>query len=405
MNIPFSPPFINEAIKSEVLEVLNSGWITTGPKTKMLEDLICEKYGCKKAVAVNSWTSGMITFLKWIGLKEGDEVIIPAYTYSATALSVIHAGAKPVMVDVLPDFTIDIIAIEKAITPKTKVIVPVDFAGLPADYQAINSLVESDKIKNLFNPENDFQKKLGRILVISDAAHSIGGKYQNKNVCELTDVTILSLHAVKNVTSAEGGVICLNLPEPFNNEELYPALRRFTLNGQTKDAFSKTQIGAWRYDIIELGMKCNMADLNAALALGQLKQYEEMLVERKKIFFMYSDFFSKQSWAELPIGVDKNRESSYHLYPLRIKGISEEKRDNIIADVSQKGVAVNVHFIPMPLLTAFKNLGYEIDNYPISYDNYSREISLPIYPQLSKEAVSYICNSIHDSVEKIINEK
>jgi dTDP-4-amino-4,6-dideoxygalactose transaminase len=401
MNIPFSPPFINDAIKEEVLEVLNSGWITTGPKTKLLEDLICEKYGCKKAVAVNSWTSGMITFLKWIGLKEGDEVIIPAYTYSATALSVIHAGAKPIMVDVLPDFTIDIKAIENAITSRTKVIVPVDFAGLPADYNAINNLVDSDKIKKLFHPENEFQKKLGRILVISDAAHSIGGKYNNKNVCELTDVTILSLHAVKNVTSAEGGVICLNLPEPFNNEELYPALRRFTLNGQTKDAFSKTQVGAWRYDIVELGMKCNMADLNAALALGQLKQYEEMLAERKKIFFKYNQFFAKQNWAELPVGIDETRESSYHLYPLRIKGITEEVRDNIISDVSLTGVAVNVHFIPMPMLTAFKNLGYNISDYPVSYNNYSREISLPIYPQLSDEAVEYICSAIQKAVEKI----
>jgi dTDP-4-amino-4,6-dideoxygalactose transaminase len=400
MNIPFSPPFINDAIKEEVLEVLNSGWITTGPKTKLLEDLICEKYRCKKAVAVNSWTSGMITFLKWIGLKEGDEVIIPAYTYSATALSVIHAGAKPIMVDVLPDFTIDIKAIENAITSRTKVIVPVDFAGLPADYNAINNLVDSDKIKKLFHPENEFQKKLGRILVISDAAHSIGGKYNNKNVCELTDVTILSLHAVKNVTSAEGGVICLNLPEPFNNEELYPALRRFTLNGQTKDAFSKTQVGAWRYDIVELGMKCNMADLNAALALGQLKQYEEMLAERKKIFFKYNQFFAKQNWAELPVGIDETRESSYHLYPLRIKGITEEVRDNIISDVSLTGVAVNVHFIPMPMLTAFKNLGYNISDYPVSYNNYSREISLPIYPQLSDEAVEYICSAIQKAVEK-----
>jgi len=402
MNIPFSPPFINDAIKEEVLEVLNSGWITTGPKTKQLEDLICEKYRCKKAVAVNSWTSGMITFLKWIGIKEGDEVIIPAYTYSATALSVIHAGATPVMVDVLPDFTIDIKAIEKAITPRTKVIVPVDFAGLPADYSAINQLVESENIRKIFSAENDFQKKLGRILVISDAAHSIGGLYKNLNVCELTDVTILSLHAVKNVTSAEGGIICLNLPEPFNNEELYPALRRFTLNGQTKDAFSKTQIGAWRYDIIELGMKCNMADLNAALALGQLKQYDELLAERKKIFFRYNSFFAQQSWAELPIGVDDIRESSYHLYPLRIKGITEETRDNIIAEVSLKGIAVNVHFIPMPMLTAFKSLGYKISDYPVSFDNYSREISLPIYPQLSNEAVDYICSAIQEAVLKIV---
>lgn len=399
MNIPFSPPFINDKIKAEVLEVLESGWITTGPKTRELENLIVDKYQCKKAVAVNSWTSGMITFLKWIGLKEGDEVIIPAYTYSATALSVIHAGAKPIMVDVLSDFTIDIDSIEKAITSKTKVIVPVDFAGLPADYDMINSLVNREDIKKKFNPENEFQKNLGRILVISDAAHSIGATYKNNPVCSLADVTILSLHAVKNVTSAEGGIICLNLPHPFNNEQLYPLLRRFTLNGQTKDAFSKSQVGAWRYDIVELGMKCNMPDLNAALALAQLKIYDELLHERKIIFNLYNDYFKSLSWVEVPVGKDNYRESSYHLYPLRIKGITEKIRDEIIIEISKFGIAVNVHFIPMPMLTAFKSLGYNIDDYPKSFDNYSREISLPIYPQLTKEAVEYICSTIQKVVD------
>lgn len=401
MKIPFSPPFINDLVRKEVDDVLNSGWITTGPKTKELEDLICSLYGIPSAVGVNSWTSGTLMLLKWWGIGAGDEVIIPAYTYAATALTVLHAGATPVIVDVKDDFTIDPIEIKRAITDKTKAIIAVDFAGLPCDYDALHRAIVSNDAKNKFRPSSKRQRQLGRILVISDAAHSIGASYKGKHVGSLTDFTVLSLHAVKNITSAEGGIICINLPEPFDNQALYPEVRRFSLNGQTKDAFTKTQAGSWRYDIVEAGMKCNLPDLNAALALGQLKQYGALLNARKIIHHFYNDYFSGYEWAALPIGEDEIRESSYHIYPIRIKGISEAQRDQIIQEITHEEVAVNVHFIPLPLLSLFKDLGYRIEGVPKSFDLYEGEISLPIYPQLNDEAVLHIAKTVVKAVEKV----
>jgi dTDP-4-amino-4,6-dideoxygalactose transaminase len=403
MNIPFSPPYIDQDIINEVVASLESGWITTGPKVKALEEEVCKLTQISHALCVNSWTSGAMLMLKWFGVKAGDEVIIPAYTYSATALAVLHCGATPVMVDVKDDFTIDVDKIKEKITAKTKVIMPVDIAGWPCDYQAINQLVKDPAIQSMFVSAHKNQEKLGRILVISDAAHSIGAKVDGIETGKLTDITIFSLHAVKNVTTAEGGIICINLPPPFDNAEEYAYLRLMTLNGQTKDAFTKSKAGGWRYDIVDLGMKINMPDVLAAIGLAQIKKYDsQLLQERKRIFNQYSHLFSTFAWAKLPPQDTESVQSSYHLYALRINHITEAQRDLMIDHIAKEGVAVNVHFIPMPMLTLFKNLGYKMEDYPTTYTNFACEISLPIYPQLTTEQVNYIVDSIHNAYQQVI---
>lgn len=404
MNIPFSPPFIDQDIIDEVVDTLSSGWITSGPKVKALEEEICKLSGSSKSVCVNSWTSGAILVLKWFGLKEGDEVIVPAFTYSATALAVLQCGATPVMVDITSDFTIDVKCIENAITSKTKVIMPVDIAGWPCDYEAVNTIVQKNSIKNLFTPESDKQKALGRILIISDAAHSIGAKYNDLVTGKLTDITIFSFHAVKNITTAEGGAICLNLPNEFDIEEEYKLMKLYTLNGQNKDAFTKSKAGDWKYDILFAGLKINLPDLSAAVGLAQIRKYDSfLLVERKRVALRYQEFFNKYKYFQLPKLQDDSRESCYHLYALRINSISESLRDLIIEEITTRGISVNVHFIPMPMLTVFKSLGYKIEDFPVAYDSYSREISLPIYPQLSNEQVDYICEVVLDACKKLVN--
>lgn len=401
MKIPFSPPYIDQNVIDEVVDTLTSGWITTGPKVKALEEEIKSISGCPEALAVNSWTSGAILILKWFGVGAGDEVIVPAYTYSATALSVLHCGAIPIMVDVLEDFTIDPAKLKEAITENTKVIMPVDFAGLMCHYDQINEIVKNEDIINLFKPASEKQKALGRILVVSDAAHSIGAKFNGIQSGRATDITIFSLHAVKNITTAEGGIICINLPEPFNNAEEYKFMRLWTLNGQTKDAFTKSKAGGWRYDILFAGLKVNMPDLCAALGLGQARQYTELLVKREIVAKAYEDFFQTKSWAKCPPLNDDKRVSCNHLYALRIVGISETQRDQMIDFVTELGVAVNVHFIPMPMLTVFKDLGYKIEEYPQAYANFATEISLPIYPQLTEEHVTYICHAIEQAYQSL----
>lgn len=402
MKIPFSPPYIDQDVIDEVVDSLQSGWITTGPKVKALENEIKRFTGTKEVLCVNSWTSGAIMMLKWWGVKEGDEVIVPAYTYCATALAVMHAGAKPVMVDSGDDLNISVEAMRNAITPKTKAIIPVDIAGFPCDYNTIMKVVNEPEIKALFLPETENQRKLGRILVLNDAAHSLGAWYEKGiRTGSETDIAIFSLHAVKNITTAEGGAICLNLPEPFDNAALYAELRMMSLNCQTKDAFSKSKAGGWRYDIVGLGLKINMADVNAAIGLAQIRKYDKLLKERKRVFQMYDDAFSKCDWAILPPAKKDERETSYHIYALRIQDITEEKRDAMIDEIARKGVAVNVHFIPMPMLSFFKQQGYNIADYPVAYNNYKREISLPIYPQLTDEQVRYVIDAVITAYEKV----
>jgi dTDP-4-amino-4,6-dideoxygalactose transaminase/lipopolysaccharide/colanic/teichoic acid biosynthesis glycosyltransferase len=404
--IPFSPPFIDEDVIIEVTDSLNSGWITTGPKVNLLEKEIVKFTGVDQALCVNSWTSGAILVLKWFGVGPGDEVIIPAYTYSATAIAVLQCGATPIMVDVKSDFTIDPEKIKEAITSNTKVVMPVDFGGLMCDYDEINNIVSDDLIKSKFIPNSENQKRLNRILVMSDAAHSIGAYYKNIPSGKATDITVFSFHAVKNITTAEGGAICLNLPNSFDNSEVYKDMRIWSLNGQTKDAFTKSKAGGWKYDILFPGLKVNMPDLCAAVGLAQIKKYDSnILKERRRVALTYENFFKNKEWAECPIIEDENRSSCYHIYALRINKISEEERDFIIDELTKKGISVNVHFIPMPMLTAFKNLGYEISNYPISYDNYSREISLPIYPQLIAEKIKYISESIESCYLKLLSNR
>ncbi|MFD2823598.1 DegT/DnrJ/EryC1/StrS family aminotransferase [Lacinutrix iliipiscaria] len=401
MKIPFSPPYIDNDVIKEVTDALESGWITTGPKVKRLEELVCEYTKVPNALGVNSATSGLMLSLKWFGIGEGDEVIIPAYTYAATALAVIHIGATPVMVDVEDDFNISIKGIEKAITKKTKAIMPVDIAGWPCDYDELNTLVESKR--SLFYPTHENQEKLGRILIISDSAHAIGAQYKNKYIGITTDITVFSFHAVKNVTTAEGGAVCLNLPEPFNNQDEYAFLRCFSLNGQTKDAFTKSKAGGWRYDIIYPGMKINLPDLLAAVGVAQLPKYfSTILGQRKDIFEYYQDYFLTKPWAILPPYQNSDKISSCHLYALRIKDATENQRDMIIDKISKEGVAVNVHFQPLPMLSLFKSYGYKIEDYPNAYKNYKAEISLPIYPQLTEKELNYIVTVITNAVESTL---
>lgn len=405
MKISFSPPYIDADVEAEVLDALRSGWITTGPKVKALEHEICKYVNVEAALGVNSATSGMMLALHWYGITRGDEVIIPAYTYAATALAVMHIGATPVMVDVDEDFNISVTKIEAAITEKTKAIIPVDFAGWPCNYDAINAMVNKASIKTKFIAKGEQQQKLGRILVMSDAAHSIGAVYKNKRTGSLADITVFSFHAVKNLTTAEGGAICLRLPAPFKNKEVYKILRLWTLNGQTKDAFSKSLAGGWKYDIVYPGFKMNLPDVCAAIGLAQIRKYDEQLLnERKRVFDFYDDFFSQHQWAWLPPFSKEGCAGNYHLYPLRIKNSTEAQRDEIIEKVMAAGVSVNVHFIPLPMLTVFKNAGYKIDDYPSAYKNYAAEISLPIYPQLNNRQCNYIVKMVVQSVNEVLSK-
>jgi dTDP-4-amino-4,6-dideoxygalactose transaminase len=402
MKVPFSPPRIDQKIIDEVTAALTSGWITTGPRTKEFEKRLSAYNGNKTTLCLNSATAGLELILRWFGVKAGDEVIIPAYTYSATANVVIHCGATPVFVDTnKEDFNISVAEIEKAITPKTKVIMPVDFAGFPCDYDAINQLV--DKHKLIFVPETEEQKMLGRILVLSDAAHSIGALYKGKKTGSLTDVSVFSFHAVKNLTTAEGGAIAFNFPAPFDNEELYKKINISSLHGQNKDALAKMQKGNWKYDIVEAGYKCNMTDISAAIGLIELERYEnDTLVKRKYIFEKYDRLLKDIQWIELPLYKDANRYTSYHLYPIRIKNISEEQRDAIMQEIFNQEVSVNVHFIPLPKLSFYKGLGYSIENYPTTYDNFKREITLPVFYNISDEQINLVAEALISAYNKVM---
>jgi dTDP-4-amino-4,6-dideoxygalactose transaminase len=399
--IPFSPPRIDQAVIDEVTAALQSGWITTGPRTKQFEKEISAYCGAKTTIAVSAWTTGMEVLLRWWGLGPGDEVLIPAYTYCASANVVLHTGATPVLVDINPDdFNLSLKDIAGKITAKTKVIMPVDIGGFPCDYSALYQLIE-DK-KNLFKPNSTEQAQLGRILIAADAAHSFGALYNKKRTGSIADVTVFSFHAVKNLTTAEGGAITFNLPEGFDHDEIYRTFNIKILHGQSKDALAKTQKGAWRYDVLEPGYKCNMTDIQAAIGLIELGRYEENLSRRKAIFEQYDNAFSAYAWAQTPLYQNSEKTSSYHLYQLRINNCSEAERDAIIQEIFNHDVAVNVHFQPLPLLTAYKNLGYQITDYPQAYDSYSREISLPVYYNLTDEQVNTVIDAVCASVQQIL---
>lgn len=403
MKIPFCLPLIDDDVVNEVHDTLtNTGWLTTGPKARALEQEVAKYTDIERILCVNSWTSGAMLVLKWYGIGVGDEVIIPSYTYSATALCAINLGAKVVMVDVNDDFNINVENIKNAITSNTKAVMPVDIGGLPCDYEGIMALVNSDEVRELFTPKTTRQEALGRPIVLSDAAHSIGAEYKGKLTGNWIDFTIFSLHSVKNITAGEGGAICINIPECFDADAEYKFLRAFALNGQTKSAFEKNTVGGWRYDIIDEGLKINMPDVCAAIALAQIRKYPtQMLPERIRIFEYYLEKLSQFDWAILPPYKDENRLSSCHLFLLRIKDISEEERDKMINYISSKNVGVNVHYIPMAMLTLFKNKGYNIKDYPNTYRLYENLITLPLYNGLTTKQLDYVIQIVAESYEHI----
>ncbi|MDR0801629.1 DegT/DnrJ/EryC1/StrS aminotransferase family protein [Fluviicola sp.] len=401
--IPFSPPRIDQRVIDEVTAALTSGWITTGPRTKLFEKQLTEYCGNKCTVAVSSWTAGMELLLRWWGIGAGDEVIIPAITYCASANVVIHTGAKPVMVDInSDDFNISVAEIRKAITSRTKVIMPVDIGGFPCDYDAIYEIVNDPEIKKLFQPGSEYQEKLGRILVAADAAHSFGAIYAGKRSGSLADVSCFSFHAVKNLTTAEGGSMTLNLPDDFDHQAIYKELCVKILHGQNKDALAKAQKGNWRYDVAEPGFKCNMTDLQAAIGLVELDRFHENLVRRKAICLAYNEGLKNEPWAILPKMKDEKRETCYHLYQLRVAGASEAQRDAVMQAIFDQDVSVNVHFQPLPILTAYKKMGYNIADYPEAWDKYSNEITLPVYFDLTDEQVQTILHAVKTAVKQVM---
>ena len=383
MNIPFSPPDISEEEIDEVVDTLKSGWITTGPKTKLFENEIAKLCGTKKVVCLNSATAALELILRVLGIGEGDEVIVPAYTYTASASPVCHVGAKLVLIDVDKDsFEMDYSQLESKITSNTKAIIAVDIAGIVADYDKIYEIVE--KTKSKFTPKNDIQKLYNRVLVLADAAHAIGASRNNKMAGNIADFTSFSFHAVKNLTTGEGGAATWR-----NDEALYKEFQLLSLHGQTKDALHKNQIGAWEYDIVAPLYKCNMTDIMASIGLAQLRRYADLLNIRHNIIKKYNEAFK-----DLPVKVlnheDNNHRSSGHLYLVRINGIDEKTRNEIIISLAKKGVSSNVHYKPLPILTAYKNLGFDIKDYPNSYLQYQNEITLPLYSKLTNEEVDYI---------------
>lgn len=388
MKIPFSPPDITELEIEQVVEALKSGWITTGPKTKALEQKIANFCGTDKAVCLNSQTACAEMALRVLGIGPGDEVIVPAYTYTATASVVCHVGAKLVMVDIQPDsLEVDYDQLEAAITENTKVIIPVDLAGIPCDYDRIFSIVE--KKRKLFTPSNDIQRAMGRISVNADAAHAFGASWHEKRVGSIADFTAFSFHAVKNLTTAEGGALTWRDIPGIDNEAIYKQIQLLSLHGQSKDALAKTQLGAWEYDIVGPWYKCNMTDVAAAMGLAQMQRYDALLSRRKDIIQRYDAAFK-------PLGVQvlkhytEDYQSSGHLYITRIPGITSDQRNEIIIRMAEQGIACNVHYKPLPMMTAYKNLGFDIADYPNAYRYFENEITLPLHTCLTDEMVSYV---------------
>ena len=403
VSIPFSLPLLDESVVNEVVDAItNTGWITSGPKVQQFEEAISEYVGCENTIAVSSWTSGAMVALRWFGVGPGDEVIVPSYTYCATALAVLNVGATPVMVDVEEPFHLNVDRIAAAVTERTKAIIPVDLGGWPCDYQRIANILNSDQVQAKFSANGPNQEALGRPLIIADAAHSLGGERNRQSVGMLTDITIFSFHSVKNLTTGEGGMICLNLPNGFDNSEERKTIKYLSLNGQTKTALEKSTVGGWRYDIVDQGFKANMPDLCAAVGLAQIRQYgEKMLPERKAIFQAYNDAFADKAWAVLPSMSDESCKSSLHLYQLRIDGMDEEARNAMMRYVAEDGVGVNVHYVPMPMLTLFKRLGYDIADHPNAFALYQNEITLPVYNGLSNESVQIVADSIINAYGKV----
>lgn len=400
MNIPFSPPDISEAEIELVADALRSGWITTGPKTKLLEKKIGQWVGAAKCACLNSQTACAETTLRVLGIGAGDEVITTAYTYTATASVICHVGAKLVMVDCQKDsLEMDYDAVEAAITENTKAIIAVDLGGIPCDYDRIFAIAERKKA--LFRPANEIQQKLGRVAVIADAAHAFGAQRRGKMVGSIADFSNFSFHAVKNLTTAEGGAMTWKHIEGMDDEAIYQQVQLLSLHGQSKDALAKTQLGAWEYDIVAPLYKCNMPDIAAAIGLAQFDRYPAMLERRKRIIESYDK-------ALKPLGVQvldhytEDYASSGHLYLTRVPGATDQQRRQIIIKLAEAGVASNVHYKPLPMHTAYKNLGFDIKDYPNAYAHYENEITLPLYSKLTDEEVQYVIDTYVNVVKEHI---
>ena len=397
-NIPFSPPDMTEAEANEVREAILSGWITTGPKTKEFERLIAICCQTKKAVALNSATAAMELTLRVLGVGPDDEVIVPAYTYTATASVVHHVGARIVMVDVAPDsFEIDYDRIADAITERTKVVMPVDLGGVMCDYDRVFAAVESKR--ELFRAANDIQKAFGRVIVLTDAAHAFGARWHDRMCGEVADFTSFSFHAVKNLTTAEGGAITWRPIEGIDDEWLYKQYQLLSLHGQSKDALAKTQLGAWEYDIVAPDYKCNMTDIAAAIGLVQIRRYAELLHRRRQIVERYNESL-KGCNVQVLNHYGDDRQSSGHLYLVRLLGKDAEYRNEVIRKMAEKGIACNVHYKPLPMMTAYKNLGFDIKDYPNAYRQFENEVTLPLHTRLTDEDVEYVIGNFVDIISR-----
>lgn len=395
-NIPFSPPDVTQLEIDEVIDTLQSGWITTGPKTKKLERQLSEYTHTNKTVCLNSATAALELVLRVLGVGPGDEVIVPAMTYTASCSVITHVGATPIMVDIQEDsFEMDYSLLEEAITEKTKVIIPVELAGIPCDYDRLYQIVESKS--SLFRPANDIQATFNRIVILSDSAHAFGTVYKGKVAGELADFTCFSFHAVKNFTTAEGGSVTWKPRSDLDDEFLYKKFQIYSLHGQTKDALAKTQLGAWEYDIVKPAYKCNMTDIMASLGLAQMKRYPELLERRQEIVEHYNKGFEGTRIKPLQ-HISENFISSMHLYITHIDGASLEERNEIIQKMADKGIACNVHYKPLPMLTAYKNLGFKLEDYPNAYNYFVNEITLPLHTRLSDEELDYIVQTIKELV-------
>jgi len=401
-NIPFSPPDITDAEIAEVIQAMKSGWITTGPRTKLFEQKIAEYIGLKRAVCLNSATAAMELTLRILGIGPGDEVITTAYTYTASASIIDHVGAKIVLVDVAPDsFEMDYSKLAEAITKRTKVIIPVDIAGKMCDYDAIFKAVESQR--GLFKANNELQHLFDRIIVMTDAAHAFGAERNGLKCGRIADFTCFSFHAVKNLTTAEGGAVVWRGDIGMDDDWLYNQFMLYSLHGQSKDALAKTKKGAWEYDIVYPAYKCNMTDILAGFGLIQLSRYNELSQRRREIIDMYDKEL-------LPLGVRSLKHygddfaSSYHLYLVRIPEASEEQRNEIILKMSEAGVACNVHYKPLPMFTAYKKLGFNINDYPNAYKQYANEITLPLNTLLSDDDIKYVCICLKEAIDELLND-
>ncbi len=400
VNIPFSPPDITEAEINEVCEALRSGWITTGPRTKEFERRLAEYCGTEKVACLNSATAALELNLRVLGIGEGDEVIVPAYTYTASASAAIHVGAKVIFIDSKPNlFEMDYDLMESAINEKTKAIIPVDLAGIICDYDRIYAAVENKK--HLFKPSNDIQRAMGRIAVCADCAHALGATRNGKNAGQIADFTSFSFHAVKNLTTAEGGAATWKTIDGIDNEELYKQYMLYSLHGQSKDALAKTKAGAWEYDIVGPWYKCNMTDITAAIGLKQLERYPALMERRKEIIGKYNEMCDSLGVAYLN-HYGENHSSSGHLYITRIPDITEETRNSIITEMAERGIACNVHYKPLPMMTAYKNLGWDIADFPNAYNYFKNEITLPLHTKLTDDDVKTVCESFVDVVKKYI---